>query len=145
MGKIVNINGSRVDEETGEDYGPDPVTLEVGKSLEDLEPDDFLEGLAGTEDQMSMDFGSEFALLRSTVKLPAPPVMPVKGQYKDGDELVFLVTAVVEEVHFKGIRETQGKRKVRVGTARHHVMRVTACDLQPVKVEPPKKKAAAKK
>lgn len=131
--------GTKDETETGTENGavvdgpwPD------GKALDDMEPDDFFDGLFGTDPQLTFDLGSDFVVHRSSLKIGAIPEIPVRGQWKDGEKIVLEIEVEVEQIHFKPVTTKTGQR---IGTERHHKAVVLRCDTP----EPPKTRGRAKK
>ena len=120
-----------VDAETGEvldgpwGAGEEPDPSAEGKSLEDMHPDDFFDGLFGSDPQMSFDLGSDFIVSRSSLKIGPIPEIPVRGQWKDGEKIRLEIEVQIEQVHFKPVTTKTGQR---VGTERHHRAVVLSCD-----------------
>jgi hypothetical protein len=93
------------------------VDPETGQSIEDMDPEQTLgAALAGTEEQLSFDLGSEYQLSESTLKLTAVPSMSVDGQYREGDRVKVVLEIEVEYVSFPPVKD----RGFRVGTERRH-------------------------
>lgn len=111
----------RIHPDTGE-ITDDPMGVEVengDRTLEGMEPSDFIEGVVGTEKQLNFTVGSAFSVNRSTLVVPKPPAINVKeGQFKEGDTLTLTMEVEVEKVHFDPIYDSS---KNKLGVERKHV------------------------
>lgn len=134
-------NETHVDPETGEvlegPWGAEEEGEEgEAKTLEGMTPDDFFDGLFGTDDQLSFDLGSDYTVARSSIKIGSIPEIPARGQWKDGEKIILQIEVEVDGILFKPITTKGGAR---IGTERHHKARVLRCD------PPPTKKTRGKK
>lgn len=110
---VIEMKGKIVDKETGEVVAEseEQGTLEGMPAVEMPGP------LTGSEEQLSFDMGSHYALNTSTLKIGAIPLLTVEGQYKEGDRLRVIVEVEVESIAFPPVKH----RGFRVGTERRHL------------------------
>ena len=94
----------------------DPETGEKARRSRTWSTECWAPRLAGTEEQLCFDLGSEYQLSDSTLKLIQVPSMSVDGQYREGDRIKVILEIEVEYVAFPPIKD----RGFRVGTERRH-------------------------
>lgn len=113
MAQLASIDGQLVDKDTGEVVGSGSIEMMTEEAVGGTP-------IGGTEEQLSFDLGSEFALSDSTLKLTAVPVMTVEGQFQEGDRIKIVLEVEVEHLAFPPIKS----RGFRVGTERRHIAQV---------------------
>jgi hypothetical protein len=72
--------------------------------------------IQGTQEQLSFDLGSEYALRDSSLLIGKLPPITVEGQYQEGDRLKVLVEVEISYLAFPPIKH----KGFRVGTERRH-------------------------
>jgi hypothetical protein len=92
-----------------------------GKSIEEMPFEELDRSLDGTQKQTSLEFGSEYSVAHSTLKIKAPPVMTVNGQFRDGDKVKVTIEVEVYDVTFPPIKDRTGNK---LGIERKHLAEV---------------------
>ena len=113
MSSVIQLGDKLVDPESGELIGEQ-------QSIEGLAAEPHGAPIPGTEEQLNFDMGSEYQLNDSTLKIVAPPIMAVSGQFQEGDKIKVVLECEIEHLSFPPIKS----RGFRVGTERRHTAQV---------------------